>query len=89
MPQDKKKILEKLKDDFNWAGTIYALRDRIKKRLTTTKFTARERRVLNRMLREYHDGKMTIDQVAENFPGKTVEQVEKYKTEFFQNVGLE
>ena len=89
MPQSKKDILEKLKEDFQWSGTIYALRDRIKKRLTTQKFTAREKRVLHKKLREHHDGKLTIEQVTSYFPGKTVDQVEKYKKEFFESVGLE
>jgi hypothetical protein len=89
MPKVKKDILTKLKDDFNWSGTIYALRNRIQKRLMTQDFTAREKRVLNRKLREHHDGKITLEQVAKHFAGKTVEQVERYKEEFFKSVGLE
>lgn len=88
MSTQKKEILEKLKDDFNWSGTIYALRDRIKKRLKTASFTAREKRELHRKLREHYDGKLTIVQVASYFPGKTVDQVEKYKKEFYEQVGL-
>ncbi|CAI2364605.1 unnamed protein product [Moneuplotes crassus] len=88
MSAQKKEILEKLKDNFNWSGTIYALRDRIKKRLKTSSFTAREKRVLHRKLRELYDGKITIEQVTSHFPGKTVEQVEKYKKEFYEQVGL-
>ena len=89
MPNVKKEILEKLKKDFNWSGTIYALRDRIKKKLKPTKFTEREKRVLRRMLREHYDGKLTIEQVADHFPWKSVEQVEEYKKIFFSAVQLE
>jgi hypothetical protein len=89
MSKMKKDILTKLKDDFNWSGTIYALRNRIQKRLKTANFTAREKRVLNRKLRDYHDGEITIEQVAVHFPGKTVEQIESYKKEFYSAVGLD
>lgn len=88
MSAQKKQILENLKEEFNWSGTIYALRDRIKKRLKTSSFTAREKRVLHRKLRELYDGKITVEQVASHFPGKTVEQVEAYKKDFYKQVGL-
>lgn len=89
MSKVKKDILTRLKDDFNWSGTIYALRNRIQKRLKSANFTAREKRVLNRKLREHHEGKITIEQVASHFPGKTIDQVEKYKKEFYSAVGLD
>lgn len=89
MPKVKKDILKKLKDQFDWRGTIYSLRNRIQKRLKTPNFTAREQRVLKRKLREHAEGKCTIEQVAKHFAGKTMEQVEEFKKDYFAKVGLD
>jgi hypothetical protein len=89
LPKIKKDILTNLKEKFDWRGTIYSLRNRIQKRLMTPDFTAREQRVLKRKLREYAEKKLTLEQIADHFAGKTVEQVEKFKNEYFKKIGLE
>lgn len=83
IPQNKRIILEKLKKQFEWNGKIYALRDRIKRCLTTTKFTAREKRILHRMLRDHQNGKLSLKQISSHFPGKSPEGIEKYREEYF------
>jgi hypothetical protein len=89
MSKEKRDILIKLKEEFDWRGTIYSLRNRIQKRLTSSNFTAREQRVLKKKLREYANGKYTLEDVANYFAGKTVEQVTEYKNEYFNKVHLE
>ena len=89
LPKVKKEILTNLKEKFDWRGTIYSLRNRIQKRLMTPDFTAREQRVLKRKLREYAEKKLTLEQIADHFAGKTVEQVVKFKNEYFKKIGLE
>ncbi|CAI2368844.1 unnamed protein product [Moneuplotes crassus] len=82
IPYEKRIILEKLKVQFNWNGKIYALRDRIKRCLTTSTFTAREKRVLHRLLRDHSNGKISLEKISENFPGKTPEIIDQYRATF-------
>jgi len=80
---NKREILEKLKDQFNWNGKIYALRDRIKRWLTSCTFTAREKRILHRMLRDHQIGTMSLEEISTHFPGKSPLKIDEYREKFF------
>lgn len=79
MSEFKKHTLNELKEAHNWKGNIYTLRDRIRKRITEDDFTAREKRVLKRLLKQERDGLVSLDYVISQFAGKTMDQVLKYK----------
>ena len=49
--------------------------------MKTSKFTARDIRLLKRLLREESRGIITIDQVLENFPGKSLSQILAFRIE--------
>ena len=63
----------------DWRGTLIELKDRIIKIKSVTKFTARDIRVLKRYLAKEANGEISMDQVLEQFPGKTLEQVLEFK----------
>ena len=83
IPKPKREILLKVKELHNWKGTIYVLANRIKKIMKTSKFTARDIRLLKRLLREESWGMITIDQVHDNFPGKSLSQILSFRSEYF------
>jgi hypothetical protein len=74
--------LEQLKKKHDWKGDIYSLRERIRRRLSETGFTAREQRRLRRMLKSYQKGIITIEEIAKKFPGKTEGQIIQYNSSF-------
>ena len=46
-------------------------------------FSYRETRTLKRMLKLVNKNKMTIEQVLEHFPGRTVETIEEFKKKLY------
>ena len=64
---------------MGWKGTLIELKDRIIKVRSADKFTARETRVLKRYLSKLADGLVSIEQVLEQFPGKTEEQILEFQ----------
>ena len=74
-----RKLFKELKIKAEWKGTLVELKDRIRKITSATKFTARDIRVLKRYLTKEAKGEISMDQVHEQFPGKTLEQVFEFK----------
>lgn len=64
---------------INWKGTIYVLRKRIFKIYNTSKFTSRDLRKLKKLLKDQTKGILTMNQVLDYFPGKTIEQINELK----------
>lgn len=79
----KRKFLRELKATSGWKCTYQELYKRICRVLTTTHFTARDERRLRRLLRQEIKGKITLERVLEHFPGKTMEQIVKFKEDVF------
>ena len=73
--KDHSKVLKTVKIMINWKGTIYVLRKRIFKIYNTSKFTSRDLRKLKKLLRDEKKGILTMNQVLDYFPGKTIEQI--------------
>lgn len=71
-------LLSTAKVQAGWKGTIYELRTRISTKLNRTNFTAREQRKVMRNLREYFKGELSLQNLLENFPWKTKEQIFRY-----------
>lgn len=86
LPPLKKQILEKLTELHNWRGDIYWLRNRIQKRLLEVSFTAREQRVLKRLLKDEVQGSIPLEQIVAHFPGKTLQQVLFFKEKYFNSI---
>ena len=74
-----RKFFKELKHKVYWRGTLVDLKNRIVKIKSSTRFTARDIRVLKRYLAKEAKGKILMDQVVEQFPGKTREQVFEFK----------
>ena len=82
---ERKLFLNKLKKISNWRGTYVELKDRIVKIITTNKLTARDMRVLKRMLRQEDRGEITMNDVLDAMPGKTLDQINKFKKRYIIN----
>ena len=74
-----KKFFKELKLKVDWRGTLVELKNRIVKIKSSTRFTARDIRVLKRYLAKEAKGEISMDQVLEQFPGKTLEQIIEFK----------
>ena len=85
---EQTEILEALKEKFNWAGHIYSLKNRLIKIMDNTKISAREGRELKRLLRKEHTGEMTLLEILELFPGKTMKQIKEFKKKYEEEVDL-
>lgn len=86
VPPLKKQILEKLTELHDWRGDIYSLRNRIQKRLLEVSFTAREQRVLKRLLKKEDQGQIPFEKIVDHFPGKTFQQVLFFKEKYFNSL---
>ena len=74
-----RKFFKQLKRMTDWRGTLIELKDRIIKIKSVTRFTARDVRVLKRYLAKEAKEEISMDQVLEQFPGKTLVQVLEFK----------
>ena len=74
-----KKFFKELKLKVDWRGTLVELKNRIVKIKSSARFTARDIRVLKRYLAKEAKGEISMDQVLEQFPGKTLEQIIEFK----------
>ena len=74
-----RKFFKELKNKVDWSGTLVELKNRIIKVKSSTRFTARDIRVLKRYLTKEAKGEILMDQVLEQFPGKTLEQIIEFK----------
>lgn len=72
-----KQLLEVLKIEAGWKGSIYELRIRIRKVLNNPKLTVRDIRRLKPLLNQYYEGEVTREELLDNFPGKTFSQLIK------------
>lgn len=78
LTSDVRGLLRILREQVDWRGNIYTLRNRIKRlKEKDSEFTARELRQLKRFHRMYTQGKVTIDQVTDQFPGKNTQNIIK------------
>ena len=68
-------LLKETKQAIAWKGTIYDLRKRIYKVLTSAKFTARDIRKAKKLIKLTKKGKLSEQELLENFPGKTLAQI--------------
>ena len=67
----------------NWKGTAGTCLKRLQKMCNKNTFSYRETRTLKRMLKLVNKNKMTIEQVLEHFPGRTVETIEEFKKNLY------
>ena len=74
-----RKFLNSLKMEVGWRGTLVELKDRIIKIKSASRFTAREIRVLKRYLLKLANRTVSIEQVLEQFPGKTIKQINEFQ----------
>ena len=72
-------FLNTVKQKVGWKGTLVELKDRIIKVRSSSKFTARESKILKDYLKEFDKKTMSMEQILENFPGKTVDQIFDFK----------
>jgi hypothetical protein len=74
------RLLKKTKQAIHWKGTIYELRKRICKVLTCTKFTARDIRKAKKLIRLTKKGKISEQELVDNFPGKSLAEIYNLRT---------
>ena len=72
-------FFKSIKMEAGWRGTLVELKDRIIKIRSADKFTTREMRVLKRYLAKLANGIVSMEQVLEQLPGKSVEQILKFQ----------
>ena len=75
-----KKILLWIKEQHHWKGNIYILIKRIKKIVNSQTFTAREVRLLKKLLKYHKKKRMSIEKVLVYFPGKSIDQIIEFKS---------
>ena len=77
-----KHVLKALIKDCGWRGKSGCLLKRIRKLLKKNDFSTREIRKLKKLIRENIKGLVTIEKIAEQFPGKTVDQINEFKSTY-------
>lgn len=85
---EKKAVLNQVKDAHSWKGTIYVLKNRIAKLLKQDKFSARDVRLLKRLIREELAGKISFQQISEYFPGKTADHIIQFREEYVKTIHI-
>ena len=86
IPKSMRKFFKRVKELSEWRGTLVELKARIKKIKAAKKFTDRDLRVLRRLLKNELEGTVTMEQVLEQFPGKTLKQIVDYKRKYVTDV---
>ena len=71
-----------VKEQHSWKGTIYVLMNRIRKIVKASSFTARDIRLLKRLLKEENQNSISMEEVHSHFPGKTMEQILEFRREY-------
>ena len=74
-------IIRQLAKSINWKGTAAACLNRLQKMLIKNGFSYRESRKLKKMLKLVDKNKMTIEQVIEQFPGRSYEMIQEFKSQ--------
>ena len=72
-------LIRKLVKLSKWKGTAGACLRRLQKMFYKNGFNYRESRKLKRMLKLVSKNRMTIEEVIENFPGRSLEMIEEFK----------
>lgn len=74
-----KVFLKELATISEWRGTLKSCLKRIQRMFNNQKFTYREARKLKRLLKMNQKGLITMDFILEEFPGKTIANIEEFK----------
>ena len=82
IPKTFRKLMNKIKQESNWRGTLVELKTRIRKIIHTQSFTERDIRKLKRLLKQQLNGNVTLEFIQEQFPGKTLSQILNFRREF-------
>lgn len=82
IPKTFRKLMNKIKQESNWRGTLVELKTRIRKIIHTQSFTERDIRKLKRLLKQQLSGNVTLEFIQEQFPGKTLSQILNFRREF-------
>ena len=69
IPKTFRKLMNKIKQESNWRGTLVELKTRIRKIIHTQSFTERDIRKLKRLLKQQLNGNVTLEFIQEQFPG--------------------
>lgn len=88
IPPKLEKILNEIKDHFDWKQKTPVLWKRISKILKKgDKFEFRDRRILHRELRKYEEGEVTFEEIVEqSFPERNVSNIKSYyRNQFRKN----
>ena len=78
-------IIRQLAKSINWKGTAAACLNRLQKMLIKSGFSYRESRKLKKMLKLVDKNKMTMEQVIEQFPGRSYEMIQQFKSQLQAN----
>lgn len=64
---------------FEWKGSRETLFKRLKTISDRSGFSARETRVLKQLLRKEEKGQISLSEVLERFPGRTIEDINEFE----------
>ena len=78
-------IMKQLAKSVNWNGTAAACLNRLQKMLIKSGFSYREARKLKKMLKLVDKNMMTMEQVIEQFPGRSYEMIQEFKSQLQAN----
>ena len=82
LSKEFKNILVQVKELHNWRGSIYVLRKRVKLILSKSFLSAREERDLKKMLRKEAIGEISMNEIFQQFPGKSETLISNFKAEY-------
>lgn len=83
IPKNLRKLMNRIKSESNWRGTLVELKARINKIIRTQTFTERDIRKLKRLLRKKNaGGEVSLEFIQSQFPGKTQDQILEYEREY-------
>ena len=77
-----KHFLKSLMDQTNWKGKLNNLLKRIQKLLKSDSFSSRDIRRLKKLIRMNIKGQASYDEILKQFPGKTMQQIQKFKSTY-------
>ena len=83
IPKHLRKLMNRIKSESNWRGTLVELKARIKKIIRTQNFTERDIRKLKKLLKQQmKNGDIDIDFILEQFPGKTARHILDFRRDY-------
>jgi len=77
MTTNQRTLLFDLKEESHWRGNIYSLLGRLKKIMAQSTFTAREIRLLKRLVKTQWNETIDFKQILTNFPGRAMKDLKK------------